>query len=239
MPSNAHGREELRAELIEFRAEVIQFELDSRVVVALSGELELATAPILGRVSKIPHCMAPLMSRSTWLSFSMESDAERAWPVFVLGSAVADGGAPPVPIASADGALTTVPVAQSPDRRATVGPVYQRGGQRSWSATSSSASPTPCPSSTPRGRRGRPTWPRARRVLVRRTSTSSRARAPSPRFRSVIARLTVCPQIAVTLGRQGLPVRRHRMNHARERSYRAESGRNGSATREDKTVPVQ
>jgi anti-sigma B factor antagonist len=47
MSSNPHGREAFPAELVQFRAEVIQFEFDSRVVVALSGELDLATAPIL------------------------------------------------------------------------------------------------------------------------------------------------------------------------------------------------
>jgi anti-sigma B factor antagonist len=40
MSSNPYGGE-------AFRAEVFQFEFDSRVVVALSGELDLATAPIL------------------------------------------------------------------------------------------------------------------------------------------------------------------------------------------------
>jgi anti-anti-sigma factor len=47
MSSNPHGREAFPAEFVQFRAEVIQFEFDSRVVVALSGELDLATAPIL------------------------------------------------------------------------------------------------------------------------------------------------------------------------------------------------
>src|SRR5580698_8907957 len=47
MSSNPHGREALPAEFVQFRAEVIQFEFDSRVVVALSGELDLATAPML------------------------------------------------------------------------------------------------------------------------------------------------------------------------------------------------
>ena len=41
------------------------------------------------------------------------------------------------------------------------GPASRPGGPRCWPATSSSASSTPCPTSTPPGRSGRPTWPRA------------------------------------------------------------------------------
>jgi anti-anti-sigma factor len=47
MSSNPYGGEAFRAEFVQFRAEVFQFEFDSRVVVALFGELDLATAPIL------------------------------------------------------------------------------------------------------------------------------------------------------------------------------------------------
>jgi anti-sigma B factor antagonist len=47
MSSNPHGREAFPAECVQFRAEIIQFEFDSRIVVALSGELDLATAPML------------------------------------------------------------------------------------------------------------------------------------------------------------------------------------------------
>src|ERR1035441_10205471 len=84
MPSNAHGREELRAELIEFRAEVIQFEFDSRVVVALSGELDLATAPTLRACldSPVLQCTADVeidMAELTYLDSAGMSVLVQHW----------------------------------------------------------------------------------------------------------------------------------------------------------------